>query len=57
MTADKAIAAFASSALTLAAMFFGWGADVVATWSGIIAALSAAMAPLLVYAFPNRPKV
>ena len=57
MTADKAIAAFASSALTLAAMFFGWGSDVVATWTGIIAALSAALAPLLVWVIPNRAKV
>jgi hypothetical protein len=57
MTADKAIAAFATSALTLLAMFFGWGSDVVATWSGIIAALAAAVAPLLVYVIPNRAKV
>ena len=57
MTADKAIAALATSALTVAAMFFGWGADVVATWSGIIAALAAAVAPLLVWAIPNRAKV
>ena len=57
MTADKAIAALATSVLTVAAMFFGWGADVVATWTGIIAALSAALAPLLVWAIPNRAKV
>jgi hypothetical protein len=57
MTADKALAALLTSCLTIVAMFFGWGSDVVATWSGIIASLCAAIAPILVWAIPNRAKV
>ena len=57
MTADKALAALLTSALTMVAMFFNWGPEVLATWSGIIAALCTAIAPLLVWAIPNRAKV
>jgi hypothetical protein len=53
MTADKAIAAFFTSALTLFTLFFGVKID-IATWSGIIAAVSTALAPILVYIIPNR---
>jgi hypothetical protein len=56
MTADKAVASALTSILVLVAMFMGWGTDVVATWSGIIAALCTAIAPFLVYLVPNRAK-
>ncbi len=55
MTADKAIISLVVSVLTMLNLFFGLQID-IATWTGAISALLAAIAPLLVYVIPNRAK-